>query len=164
MSMWTARRLIPLIKQTVGPHLLDIAPFELDTKEATDLIVFRGRDMRIAARVRKPGRTGDALWEFTLRSKAKSAKKTELDKVIEGSGDLMFYAHASEDETGFDRWFLIDLAAWRAHMIRDAIRPVSLIRQGDVPNSDGTRFQYFDLRSFPADLPILRAGSHQFNK
>jgi hypothetical protein len=40
--------LIPAIKSIVGPHPLAPAELALDAKEATDLIVFHARDMRVA--------------------------------------------------------------------------------------------------------------------
>jgi hypothetical protein len=153
-------KFIPEIKKIVGPQLLDEASFEVDATEATDLIVFKAKDIRIAARVRKAGLRGDFLHQFTLRSKVRSGTKTELEKISEGWGDLMFYAHANADETSFDRWFLIDLAAWRAQIIADSFREPRLLRHDEQSNSDGTAFRWFDVRSFAASPPIVRAASH----
>lgn len=171
-SKWRARKsqyddyrawsdkFIPEIKQIVGPHLLDISSFEVDANEATDLIVFKSRDVRVAARVRSHGLKDEYLWQFTIRSKVRSGGKTELAKMIEGWGDLMLYAHAAKDDTHLDRWFLIDLAAWRAQLIQDALRDERKVVHGDKDNYDGTAFKWFDLRSFDAEPSILRAGSH----
>ncbi|MEM6277597.1 MAG: hypothetical protein AAF714_11685 [Pseudomonadota bacterium] len=48
---------LPEIRRLVGPHLLKPAPEDLDTKQATDLMLLDARDMRLAARVRRPGYT-----------------------------------------------------------------------------------------------------------
>lgn len=151
------------IRKLAGSHLLDVAPLEQDMTEATDLMVFTARHVRIAARVRRPKLTGDLLWQFTMRSKGANGGKTELAKITEGWADLMFYAHASGQTEGekFSRWFLIDLSAWRAHMIRAAMKAIPAIEQGEINNPDGTAFRWFDLRSFRGQEPrILRASSH----
>ena len=161
---WQLKFLDP-IKLIVGPLLLEPAPFEIDAKEATDLLVLTARDMRIACRVRRVGYADRYPWEFTLRSKRDTGAKTELSKVVEGWGDWLFYGHAKQDDLPtLARWFLIDLHAWRAHMIRDGQRKqagqAGRIKQGQKPNNDGTYFVWFDLRSFPDSPPILVSSSH----
>ena len=146
-------RFIPEIRQIVGPHLLEVAPLEVDTQEATDLIVFKARDLRVAARVRKHGLQGDFLWQFTMRSKVRSGSKTELEKIIDGWGDLMLYAHAAKDENSIERWFLIDLAAWRAQRIMDSLHDDRRIVRGDKENGDGTATPHI-MRASSHDLPL----------
>jgi hypothetical protein len=151
---------LPSIKAIVGPLLLRPAPLELDVAEATDMLVLHARDMRIACRVRRPGYADRYPWQFTLRSRRDNGIKTELQKVVEGWGDWLFYGHAAAvDEQELARWFLIDLGSWRAHMILRVSR--RLIGSGELPNGDGTHFVWFDLTSFPPDPPILIAASHQ---
>lgn len=48
-------RFLPQIKSIVGAQLLKAAPNALDMKQATDLIMLDGKDVRVAARVRRPG-------------------------------------------------------------------------------------------------------------
>ncbi len=150
---------IPEIARIVGPYLLVSAPFEIDTRQAADLITLKARDLTVACRVRRPA--NDYLhkygWQFTIRCQRDSGAKTELAKITEGWGDWMFYGFAASNDpaNGFARWSIIDLSAWRAHMIR---RNES-IRQGKKANGDGTYFAWFDLRSFPADPPVTVATS-----
>ena len=154
---WQAKYL-PHIKQIVGPLLLEEAPFELDTQEATDLLVLRARDMRIGCRMRRAGYAERYPWDFTLRSRASNGAKTELQKITEGWGDWLFYGHAEHDEIPcIARWMVIDLAHWRAHMIRNS----DSILMGTRPNKhDGTKLAWFNASSFPRVPPILVASSH----
>lgn len=152
-------------KRIIGPLLLEPSPFELDAKEATDMLVLTARDMRIACRIRRARYANQYPWEFTFRSRRDTGAETELSKVIKGFGDWFFYGFAAHDELpSLARWALINLHHWRAHMINDgiarAVGQSNLIRQGQKPNGDGTYFQWFDIRSFPADPPILVASSH----
>ncbi len=147
-------KFIPAIQQIVGPLLLTPAPFELDTKQATDLIVLNARDMRIAARVRKPGYTRYGQ-EFTVRSKSQYGGTTELEKMVNGFGDWMFYGHSNSEETGFSLWSVINLNHWRASLIRDK----SSIKMKKQQNRDGSQFCAFDIRSFPKHPPLLISSS-----
>lgn len=149
---------IPAIARIVGPHLIAPAPFERDVKEATDLIVLKARDMTIAARVRRPGYVDKYPHQFTIRSRTKSGAKTEISKVIDGWADWMFYGHAAPVGDDIACWYLIDLSAFRAALIRDAMRVNKKIPLAEVPNGDGTSFVPFDLRTFTPS--ILVATSH----
>jgi hypothetical protein len=143
------------VKSIVGPQLLMAAPLEVDANEATDLMVLRARDMRIGCRIRRAGFAEKYAWDFTIRSQRDSGAKTELEKIVEGWCDWLFYGHAAHDDRpGLARWFLVDLAALRAHLIRhrDVVRPRRL------SNGDGTHFVAFDVRCFPALPPILVAS------
>lgn len=152
------------IRYIVGPHLLMPSPLEVDTKEAADLIVLRARDMTVACRVRRHGYEDRYPWEFTIRSHRDSGARTELAKIVEGWGDWMLYAHASEVPGTLSKWFLIDLHEWRAELQRDAWRAANNkpLRHGhslrNISNGDGTHFVAFDVRRFPEKLLI--ASSH----
>lgn len=151
-------RYLPLIKGIVGPRLLVDAPLEVDQKHATDLIVMRARDMMIAARIRRPGYADRYPFEFTIRSARDTGAKTELAKITEGFGDWMFYGHAAEGHAAaIARWMLVDLHAWRAHMIRRTEGRLGAIAKA---NGDGTYFTAFDVRRFPSEPQILVACSH----
>lgn len=145
-------RFIPQITTIVGPHLLCPASFEQDCREACDLTILRGRDMTIACRIRRPGYLKFAR-QFTIRSERETGAKTELQKIIEGFGDWLFYGHATADFSSIVPWMLINLSAFRAHLILN----LKTIRRGDQPNGDGTHFRFYDVDSFPADPPLLIA-------
>ncbi|MCJ1900466.1 MULTISPECIES: hypothetical protein [Paracoccus] len=79
-------RFIPEIRRIVGAHLLRVAPDYLDTRHATDLLMLDGRDMRIAARVRRHGYAGRYPYDFTIRSRLPSGNPTELAKIVKVTG------------------------------------------------------------------------------
>ncbi|PYF12020.1 hypothetical protein C8J30_102335 [Rhodobacter viridis] len=147
---------LPAIRRIVGAHLLRAAPDWLDMRHATDLMMLDGRDIRVAARVRRPGYAARYPFDFTLRSQVASGAMTELEKVVNGEGDWLFYGHAGDDGVSLDLWWLIDLRAFRAALIRHAMNGYPL-RCGNKANTDGTWFKWFDIRSFPTDPPLVIA-------
>lgn len=151
-------RFIPEIRRIVGAHLLRVAPEHLDNRHATDLLMLEARDMRIAARVLRHGYASRYPYDFTIRSRLPSGNQTELAKIVDGEGDWLFYGHANAAKTGFDLWWLLDLRALRAGLIRHASNgyPIS---SGDRVNTDGTCFKWFDIRSFPTEPPLVLATS-----
>ena len=149
-------RFIPEIKNIVGPRLLCVTPDEIDQKQAADLMVFTARSVTIAARVRRPGFLEKYRHDFTIRARRDSGATTELEKIVDGWGDWMLYAHAAPCETRLAWWWLLDLNSFRAALIRQATNGFA-IRCGDKPNGDGTFFKWFDVRSFPKDPPLVIA-------
>lgn len=150
---------LPVIRQIVGPHLLVPSPFEVDAKEAADLIVLRARDMTVAARVRRPGYADRYPYEFTVRSRRDTGAKTEMAKLMEGWADWMLYAHAGQAHGELARWWLIDLHQWRERLLRQGWRDSWRTLAKEQHNGDGTHFLAFDLRAFKPS--ILIAGSHE---
>lgn len=150
---------IPAIKRIVGPLLLEEASFEVDTKQAADLVVLKARNMMIAARVRRFGYAERYPWEFTIRAHRDSGAKTELQKILDGFGDWMFYGHAGQRIGEICRWFVVDLDRFRAGVTRDSVAKGKEIWWGKKSNQDGTYFCWFDVRKFPEH--ILVGSSHQ---
>lgn len=148
-------KFVPKMRELIGPYLLVPSTLEQDTKQAADLVVLRGRDMTIACRVRRPGFTERYPRQFTLRSKLDSHVMTEFRKIVYGWGDWMFYGHSTGTNSDIQPWFLIDLCAFRAHLVQDVY--LKRLRQGQGDNGDGTKFQWFDIDSFPAEPPLLVA-------
>ena len=106
-------RFLPEIKQLIGSYLLETAADPFDHIQATDLMMLDARDMRVAARVRRPGYAQRYPYQFTIRSAVASGAQTELSKIVNGNGDWMFYGHSNADQTGLEAWWLIDLRAFR---------------------------------------------------
>ena len=150
-------RFIPEIKSIVGAHLLSIAPDDQDMRHATDLMMLDAKDVRVAARVRRPGYAERFPYDFTIRSQVPSGAETELAKIVNGKGDWMFYGHADASERTIERWWLIDLRAFRAALIRQSTNGFP-IKCGDRTNPDGTRFKWFDIRSFPKEPRLVVAA------
>lgn len=139
---------LPQVRAIVGPHLLVPAPFELDAKEATDLMVLRARDMTIAVRLRRPGYADKYRYQFTIRSKRDSGSKTEMAKLLEGWGDWMLYGHV-DDAGSISTWWLIDLHLWRARLLREGYaRPWRTLAIEQSNTDKQTHFMAFDLRVF----------------
>ncbi|WP_340250908.1 hypothetical protein [Sulfitobacter pontiacus] len=151
-------RFLPEIKQLIGGHLLETSSDPFDHMEATDLMMLDARDMRVAARVRRPGYAQRYPHQFTIRSAVASGRQTELSKIVNGNGDWMFYGHSNAQQTGLDAWSLIDLRAFRAGLIRHRANTPNIV-MGDQRNADGTRFKWFDMRSFPTEPPLVVASS-----
>lgn len=149
-------RFLPQIKHIVGAHLLEAAPDPLDMLQATDLLMLDARDMRIAARVRRPGYASRYPHQITIRSGVPSGAETELSKIVNGKGDWLFYGHSNAAQTAVESWYLIDLNAFRAGLIRYGSKR---LHWGTKCNPDGTRFTWFDIRSFPTDPPLVVARS-----
>ena len=74
----------------------------------------------------------------------------------------MFYGHISACQTHIAHWWLIDLRAFRAALIRHA-NGGHRITMGDQVNPDGTWFKWFDIRSFPPS-PALVVAESSWNK
>lgn len=146
---------LPEIKRIVGAHLIQEAPNELDWHQATDLLMFDARDTRIAARVRRPGYAERYPHQFTVRTASAGGGDTELKKIVNGHGDWMFYGHA-DASGGIASWWILDLKAFRAGLIRHAHSGYPIL-YGDKQNADGTRFKWFDIRSFPPEPPLVVA-------
>ena len=142
---------IPAIKKIVGPLLLEESSFEVDTQQAADLVILNARDKTIACRVRRCGYADKYGYEFTIRAKRESGARTELEKIVDGFGDWMFYGHAADDGMNVSRWMVISLAGLRAAIIRSQAKA---IRQS---NGDGTHFVAFDVRELP-DYCVVAAS------
>ena len=139
---------IPAIRSIVAPLLFDVAPDVEDMERGTDLMVFKARDMRVAARVRRSGYSEKYPDDFTIRAKRDSGAKTELAKLIDGYADWMFYGHQSEG-ANIGRWFVIDLHKWRGALLRSGYNGSWCSLAQKRSNGDGTHFYVFNVKDFP---------------
>tara|TARA_R100001377_G_C3121800_1_gene86187 strand:- start:29 stop:520 length:492 start_codon:yes stop_codon:yes gene_type:complete len=144
-------KFIDAAKEIIGPHLLNVSSFEVDTKEAADFVVVMGKNVTIACRLRRPGYAEIYPWDFTIRTQRDTGVTTELSKIVDGWGDWLFYGHIEEDK--ICRWLLVDLNKFRAILIRDK----DSLGLKKTPNGDGTYFVAVDVRKCP-DTVI--ASSH----
>lgn len=142
------------VKQIVGPRMMREADFEIDTRQATDLMVMAAKDIRVACRVRGHYYAERYPFDFTLRSKG-PGDRTELQKVIDGWADWMFYGFTNKEQNDLPRWYIIDYSVFRA----DLIRRRQNIKHTTRLNPDGvTGLTAFDVRSFSPN--ILVDSSH----
>lgn len=119
MVAWTtdkawSDRFIPEIKRIVGEHLIAVPPVEEDMLRNTDLLSLAlPGEVRIACRVRKHAYLEQYADEFTLRCSRPSGAATEIEKLLEGWGDYLFYGFAGADATELAAWLLADLSVFR---------------------------------------------------
>lgn len=98
---------IPATQRIVAEHFnlpltqIVVADFELDTKQATDLLAGKSK---IAVRVRRPEYRDRYYGQFTVRT---SGALSELDKLQWGLCDYVFYAYADE-AGGLSSWWLME--------------------------------------------------------
>lgn len=151
----------PIIKQIVGNELVEIADFEADTHEVTDMIVGTMKPLKIAMRVRKYEYLKEYAWQITLRQKVVSGNPTEIHKITDGFGDLYFYGFATEDESNLALWYMIDLDKFRSVLIRHQLSVNGNKGKwwGEFNNSDGTAFMWFNLLKLPEN--VITSSSHQ---
>src|SRR5262245_12561958 len=152
---------MPQLKAVLRKLLVREASFELDTREATDFIVFqikhgprKGQPVgSVAARIRMPpifrsrSNRSNVPWglQFTIRSKLDSGTKTELAKIVnDGFGDWFIYGHVEQEQ--FRHWMVIDLELFRKYHAN--------AHYEDGDNKDGTYFRSFHLWSFPQSILV----------
>lgn len=107
------RALIPEIKRVCANYLIGEAPIQEDMERNTDLIVLRLDPVRVACRLRRFDYLARYPDEFTIRSGRPSGVQTELQKLLSGWGDYLFYGFASADGTSLAAWMLGDLSVFR---------------------------------------------------
>ena len=113
-----------IIRENLG-HIvsIDIAPVDVDTRQATDMVV-HVRGGAVGVRLRR----GNCKYrELTIRSTRKGTAQTEIDKLRGGFGD--WYLYCWEIAAGIE-WMLVDLAKVRGAGLLD-------MRRKEIMNPDG---------------------------
>ncbi|MCP4527497.1 MAG: hypothetical protein GY833_16510 [Aestuariibacter sp.] len=150
-------KFIPTIKEIIGPYLLTESSFEVDTQEATDLVVLGNKGLQVACRIRKAMYAERYPNEVTIRSQSAYGFQTELQKITLGFGDWMFYGFAEDDITPkISRWCLLSLDSIRAQWIIK--RTQKKLSYEEKENADGTKFAVFDLTKFSKEPNIFIAS------
>jgi hypothetical protein len=146
-----SNRFMPTVRELVGyaigPKMLTQSTFEQDTQEASDLVVLKGVDLRVAVRIRKHEYFTKYPTQFTIRNLGRGGAWTEFDKIlVEGWGDFLFYGFANEAEDGLRAWFIGDLEVFR----KTCESRGHLLSFSEHKNrGDDTSFAAFDVRDFP---------------
>ena len=79
------------------------------------------------------------LDDVTVRSRSKYGKYTEINKLIDGHGQLYFYGFLNPEETEIIKWCLWDI---------DAVRHI-LSNHGEIHyNTDGSEFKSYQISLF----------------
>lgn len=148
-------RFLPEIKQILGFYLIGEPPIGEDMKRNTDLTVLKMDAVRVACRVRKYTYLQRYGNEFTIRSGRPSGVKTELQKIIEGWGDYVFYGFSDPTETYLASWALCDLnvfRGWYSSQLYAGFRPGF-----EKMNYDGSSsFVSFNFAELPQSFIIGR--------
>lgn len=112
-----------------------------DIHEATDLLILSIKaKLTFACRVRRNKYFDAFKNEFTIR---KLENKSEIEKIINGFADYLFYGFCSEDEKNIVYYHIIDLDVFRKYCNLDR-------KLHD--NKDGTYFYSFKFAEFPLNL------------
>jgi hypothetical protein len=151
-----ADQYIPEIQRLVRLALIkrasiEPAPFHLDVKEATDLIVMRTGELRIAARIRRPEYLARYRLQFTIRSARLLGNETELSKIEKGFADWMFYGFGGEGK--LVQWVILDLDVFRREWMGEGREK---IKYRWVSNNDRekTFLHAFQVASFSPEIII----------
>lgn len=155
-QMSWARTYTPAIIPILAANMIREATLQEDQLEATDFVVFRAVGGRVAARVRRADSAARYADEFTIRSRSASGVPTEFDKITDGWGDFLFYGIAHPTEIAFTRWTIIDLGAFRRHLMLSH-RDGTEIPFNQIQNRDGSAFMAFRILEFPATPSLIFA-------
>jgi len=139
--------------------------FEVDVAEGADLTTIRDQRVRLAVRVRRARWHKHPYWyHVTLRHHSSSNSLTELEKIISGLGDVLFFGFAADETSDqLSRWFLIDLNKFRLFVSRCFQDATSLGRDyGYEASREGDRFVWFDVLKFP-DGVLLGSKVNQYS-
>ena len=118
---------------------------QLDLEQATDLIA--NGCWHVAVRSRDYEKCLAAGWldQFTVRSRHKNGAPTELEKIMKGYADWLFYGFFQGLEHRY--FYIINLMAFREAVRLLGIKPFSDGKEN--VNTDGkTFFRAFDVRRF----------------
>jgi hypothetical protein len=134
-------RFIPEIKTILGRTLIEVAPADEDALRNTDLITLSMRGgLRVACRIRKHEYLAKYGDEFTLRCSRPSGRDTEIDKLLDGWGDYIFYGFSDEHHRRLAAWLVGDL-----RILREWIASY-----------------HRDHKAWPGEIKANRDGSSQF--
>lgn len=135
-------------------HILHRASADDDMRFATDFVMYTVGRMDIACRVRSHTYMAKYGDEFTVRSKTRHGSRTEIDKMIDGFGDFIFYGFADLDGAGLAQWMIGDLQVWRDMNAAKSAAGQPFGAQLD--NHDGTGFRAFRMKDLPTDFVVCR--------
>jgi len=153
------RQFMPEIKRILGECLITEAPPEEDMRRNTDFIVLKLDSVRVACRIRRNKHLARYGHQFTIRASRPSGIETELQKVIRGWGDYLFYGFADADDLRLAKWILGDLAEFRLWYARRlSVLPKGQMPGQLVPNPDGSSTgRAYDVAALPSAF-LLAAG------
>jgi len=132
------------IRMLLGDALIRESPPTEDMERNTDLMVLTAHDKRIACRVRTWRYFESYRGQFTLRCRSRYGLRTEIDKVMDGWGDYMFYGFEDYYERSIAAAVVLDLGVFRSTKTCGEYRK----------NTDTTGFLAYCITDFPQRLVV----------
>lgn len=112
-----------------------------DTENGFDFVFTMG-NFTVPVRIRKP----DCRYrDFTIRTRSRGGGRTEIQKLMDGAGDVYFYAWTAfiNNAEAIVDWVLIDLHVFRSsYLMTDQF----LKTKREMLNIDGTKFISFGIK------------------
>jgi len=119
-----------------------------DQKLSYDMIVSGKVELSVRIRKNEYLRYRD----FTIRSRSMNGYKCEIDKLIEGMGNIYFYGWMNKEETQLDYWIVVDI-----NRIRD-----KLLKNGtERKNFDGTKFIAYSIDFLRTESALIAEKNQQ---
>lgn len=130
-----------------------------DCKIATDLVVLTADSVRIACRIRRHRYLENCGSEFTLRLSQSSGMRTELEKILRGWGDYLFYGFSDEHEVGLARYFIGDLSVFRRWFVQERAARQRLPGRVLTNTDRRTQLIAFALQDLPPEFVVASSWS-----
>jgi hypothetical protein len=121
---------------------MELSSEEEDCTLSYDMI-FMGR-VELSVRIRRNEYL--RYKDFTIRSRSKNGFKCEIDKLIEGHGNLYFYGWMDKSEADLEYWIVVDINRIRQKLLTDGI---------ERSNGDGTKFHAYSLDFLRENFAII---------
>ena len=103
-----------------------------DQKLSYDMI-FHGK-VEISIRIRRNEYL--RYKDFTIRTRSKNGYECEIDKLINGKGNIYFYGWMCKDQISLVDWIIVDINKIRQHLSSNGY---------PLKNKDGTEFKAYSI-------------------
>jgi len=115
---------------------------EEDCNLSYDMIFFGRVELSVRIRRNEYLRYKD----FTIRSRSKNGFKCEIDKLVEGLGNVYFYGWMDKEEKNLEYWVVVDIKAIRDKLIEYGV---------ERTNPDGTKFKAYSIEFLKENFAII---------
>jgi len=150
-----ADQYIDQTKDILGPLLLQVSDFEVDTKQASDFVLTAGAT-HIACRIRKHSYFANPKYryQFTIRGRHDNGCPSEYQKIFsEQKPDWGFYGFTDKNEKQVAEWIVWDVTEFRRALVNQKVK-----KPKAIPNGDGTNFLPFNIGDFPKEFVVAHSG------
>lgn len=152
-------RIQDILASSLSRRLFRVASLDEDQNRNTDMMTLFAGEVRVACRVRRPAVAERYRGEFTIRDSRPSGATTELQKLIDGWGNYIFYGVAHPTEHGqLKRWLLGDLFVFRRYISECQMRNGGQLPGAVLANQDGTTFRAYRVGDLPSPFVVAMSG------